>query len=111
MEQWSEIRRKVLVEGVSKRQIRREYKVGSETLKKMLDFPEPPGYRRRVPRGRPKLDAFVGVIDGILAGTRIRRRRASSVTRPSGSLSGCGMSTATPAARSRFAGMWRSGLG
>jgi transposase len=67
MEQWSEIRRKVLVEGVSKRQIRREYRVGSETLKKMLEFPEPPGYRRGVPRGRPKLDAFVCVIDGILA--------------------------------------------
>ena len=67
MELWSEIRRKVLVEGVSKRAIRREYRVGSETLKKMLAFPEPPGYRRQVPRGRPKLGAFVGVIDGILA--------------------------------------------
>jgi transposase len=67
MELWSEIRRKVLVEGVSKRAIRREYRVGSETLKKMLEFPEPPGYRRQVPRGRPKLGAFVGVIEEILA--------------------------------------------
>jgi len=67
MEQWNEIRRKVLVEGVSKRQICREYGVGWWTLEKMLAFPEPPGYRRRVVRGRPKLGAFVGVIDGILA--------------------------------------------
>ena len=67
MEQWSEIRRRVLVEGVSKREICREYGVGWRTLGKMLAFPEPPGYRREVPRSRPKLGAFVGVIDEILA--------------------------------------------
>ena len=67
MEQWSEIRRRVLVEGVSKRQICVEYGLGWRTLEKMLVFPEPPGYRRAVPRGRPKLDAFVAVIDEILA--------------------------------------------
>ena len=67
MELWNEIRRQVLVEGVSKRQVCREYGLGWRTLEKMLDYPEPPGYRRRVPRGRPKLGAFVGVIDGILA--------------------------------------------
>ena len=68
MELWSEIRRKVLVEGVSKRQICREYGVGWRTLGKMLAHAEPPGYRRGLPRGRPKLGAFVGVIDEILAG-------------------------------------------
>src|SRR5712691_6328663 len=67
MEQWSEIRRKVLVEGVSKRQVCREYGLGWRTLEKMLGFPEPPGYRRQVPRGRPRLGPFVGLIDGILA--------------------------------------------
>jgi transposase len=68
MEQWSEVRRRVLVEGVSRRQIYREYGLGWRTLGKMLVHPEPPGYRQRVPRRRPKLDAFVGVIDGILEG-------------------------------------------
>jgi transposase len=68
MELWSEIRRKVLVEGVSKRQICREYGVGWRTLGKMLAHSEPPGYRRQVPRARPRLGAFVGVIDGILVG-------------------------------------------
>jgi transposase len=67
MELWNEIRRKVLVEGVSKRLVCREYGLGWRTLEKMLEFPEPPGYRRRVVRGRPRLGAFVGVIDGILA--------------------------------------------
>jgi transposase len=33
----------------------------------MLAHAEPPGFRREVPRARPKLGAFVGVIDGILA--------------------------------------------
>jgi transposase len=68
MELWSEIRWKVLVEGVSKRQICGEYGVDWRTLGKMLAHAEPPGYRRGLPRGRPKLGAFVGVIDEILAG-------------------------------------------
>lgn len=50
MDLWTEIRRKVLVEGVSKRQIRRDYRIGSETLAKILANPEPPGYRLRVVR-------------------------------------------------------------
>src|SRR3954452_6885584 len=67
MELWSEIRRRVLVEGVSRRQICREYGVGWRTLEKMLAVPEPPGDRGRVPRGWARLGAVVGVIDGILA--------------------------------------------
>src|SRR3974390_3139624 len=66
MEMWSEIRRRVLVEGVSKRQIRREYRIGSETRAKMLANPEPPGYRLTAARSRPKLGAFTAVIDEIL---------------------------------------------
>jgi hypothetical protein len=45
MEKWNEIRRKVLVEGISKRAICRDYGVGWWTLEKMLALPEPPGYR------------------------------------------------------------------
>ena len=66
MEQWSEIRRRVLVEGVSKRSIRRDYRIGSETLEKILVHSEPPGYRQVVSRPRPKLGPFLGVIDEIL---------------------------------------------
>ena len=36
MNEWTEIRRKVLVEGVSKLAIRREYGVGWDTLEKIL---------------------------------------------------------------------------
>jgi len=68
MEQWNEIRRKVLVEGVSKRAICREYGVGWWTLDKMLANPEPPGYRARSQQTQPKLGPFIGIIDAILDG-------------------------------------------
>ena len=50
MQQWNEIRHKVLVESVSKRQIRRDYRAGSVTLEKILSNSEPPGYRQSVER-------------------------------------------------------------
>jgi transposase len=66
MEMWTEIRRKVLVEGVSKREVRREFRIGSETLAKILANAEPLGYRLSVARPKPKLGAFTGVIDEML---------------------------------------------
>lgn len=70
MKLWSEIRRKVLVEGVSKREICRDYQLGWRTLEKILEHPEPPGYRSRVPRALPKLGPFVGLIDEMLESDR-----------------------------------------
>jgi len=66
MEQWTEIRRKVLVDKVSKRQIRRDYRIGAAALEKVLANPEPPGYRSQDPRYKPKLGPFLAVIDEIL---------------------------------------------
>jgi transposase len=66
MQLWTEIRHKVLVEGVSKRTIIRDYGVGWRTLDKMLDLPEPPGYRRSGSRPAPILGPFTGIIDAIL---------------------------------------------
>jgi hypothetical protein len=46
----------------------------------MLSFSVPPGYRRSRPPSRPKLDPFVGVIDGILAedkGRPVKQRHTS----------------------------------
>ena len=48
MEQWAEIRRRVLVEQVSQRQILRETGMHWQTLQKILQHSEPPGYRRGV---------------------------------------------------------------
>ena len=54
------------MEGVSKRSIRRDYRIGSEALDKILAHPEPPGYQMAGPRPKPKLGPFLGVIDEIL---------------------------------------------
>jgi transposase len=66
MENWAEIRRRVLVDGLSKRAACREYGIHWDTLTKILGHPEPPGYRRTAPRPRPKLDPFLPVIHQIL---------------------------------------------
>lgn len=55
MEKWAEIRRRVLVEGVSKRQIMRESGMHWLTLKKILTHSQPPGYAMKEPRQRWKL--------------------------------------------------------
>jgi len=66
MEMWTEIRRKVLVDGASKRSIRRDYRISAGVLEKILAHPEPPGYRQSVARPKPRLGDFLGVIDQIL---------------------------------------------
>ena len=66
MEIWAEIRRRVLVDGLSKRAACRAYNIHWDTLKKILEHAEPPGYRRTVPRPRPTLDPFLPVIHQII---------------------------------------------
>ena len=58
MQLWADIRRRVLVENVSKRPILRETGMHWRTLEKVLANPEPSGYRAKAPRGRPKLDRW-----------------------------------------------------
>ena len=53
MDWWMEIRKKVLVEGASKRAVQREYGIHWETLEKILTHSSPPGYRME--KERPKL--------------------------------------------------------
>jgi transposase len=66
MEEWSEIRRRVLVEGLSKRAACREYGLHWHTLQKMLEHSEPPGYRVAQPRVKRKIGPFLGLIEEIL---------------------------------------------
>ena len=44
-------------------------------MKKILRYTEPPGYRRRQPAPRPKLDPFTDIIDRILADDRTVHRK------------------------------------
>jgi transposase len=66
MENWAEIRRRVFVDGQSKRSVCREFDIHWDTLQKILGHPQPPGYRRSGPRHRPRLEPFLPVIHQIL---------------------------------------------
>ena len=66
MEQWSEVRRRVLTGELSKRQACKEYRLHWDTLEKMLQHEEPPGYRQKKPRAKPVLGPFVELICEIL---------------------------------------------
>jgi transposase len=66
MDKWTEIRRRVLVDGQSKRSVCREFDIHWDTLVKVLGHSEPPGYRQGQPRHKPKIGPFLGVIEEIL---------------------------------------------
>ncbi len=58
MEQWVDIRQRVLRDGVSKRQILRETGLHWTTLKKILEHPSPPGYQRQKRPDKPKIGPY-----------------------------------------------------
>jgi len=66
MDEWMTIRRRVLVEGVSKRQILRETGMHWTTLEKILAYGEPPGYQRRREPEKPKIGPFLPWIAEVL---------------------------------------------
>lgn len=70
MKQWTDIRRRVLRGGVSKRQILRETGMHWTTLDRILDHSKPPGYRVQRLRQKPKLGPYVDRIRQILAEDR-----------------------------------------
>ncbi|MBS50767.1 MAG: IS21 family transposase, partial [Sphingobium sp.] len=57
-------------DGMSQRAAAKRFNVSRETVRKMLSFSSPPGYRRQSVPQRPKLDGFVAIIDGWLEGDR-----------------------------------------
>lgn len=66
MEQWAEIRHRVLVKGESKRKVLRDTGVHHTTLEKMLEHSGPPGYRREAAYSRPKIGPYEDRIRQIL---------------------------------------------
>ena len=50
-------------DGMSERAAARHFGISRESVKKMLCFSVPPGYRRTAPVRRPKLDGFTEIID------------------------------------------------
>ena len=60
------VRRAVMVEGMSIREASRVFGLHRDTVRKMLAYSVPPGYRRQIAPRKPKLQSFTGVIDRIL---------------------------------------------
>jgi len=75
MKKWAEIRRLVKVEKRSKRSVCRQFGIHWDTLIKILEHPEPPGYRQAQPRAKLKIGPFLGVIDEILEGDKKVHRK------------------------------------
>ena len=66
VEMYLRVRRACFVEGMSVREAARVFGLHRDTVRKMLMYSVPPGYRREQPPRRPKLDPYKGVIDRIL---------------------------------------------
>jgi transposase len=67
VELYAQVRYAVQIEGMSKRAAARRFGLDPRTVGKMMMFSVPPGYVRMKPPVRPKLDAFIAIIDKILA--------------------------------------------
>ena len=70
VELYGRVRHACHIEGLSQREAARRFGIHRSTVRKMLAFSIPPGYRRSKPPAHPKLDAFTAVIDQILAADR-----------------------------------------
>ena len=66
VELYVRVRRACMVEGMSTREAARVFGLHRDTVRKMLEYSVPSGYRRQSPPRRPKLDPYHGVIDRIL---------------------------------------------
>ena len=64
------VRLAVVDERLSHHEAGRRFGINRRTVKKMLSYSVPPGYRRTKPVRRPKLDGFTGIVDAILEADR-----------------------------------------
>jgi transcriptional regulator with XRE-family HTH domain len=86
VELYGRVRHACQIEGLSQREAARRFGLHRNTVRKMLAFSVPPGYRRTKPAARPKLDPFTPIIDGILEadGSAPPKQRHTSLLHGSG---------------------------
>ena len=75
VELYAAVRLAVVDEGLSHREAGRRFGIDRRTVKKMLSYSAPPGYRRTKPVRRPRLDGFTGIVDTILEADRDEPRK------------------------------------
>ena len=75
VELYARVRHAVQIEGISARAAADRFGINPRTVAKMLKFSVPPGYVRKKPAARPKLDPFIGIIDAILLADRERPKK------------------------------------
>ena len=96
VELYARVRRACHVEGMSTREASRVFGVDRKTVRKMLSFSVPPGYRRSAPPRRPKLGPFTE--SSIGSWKTIGPATASNGTLRSASSTASGTSTVSRAA-------------
>ena len=77
MEQWTSIRHRILREGVSRREIQRETGMHWETVKKILDHPTPPPFKKS-PRAKPKIGPYLDEIKSIIESDKVLLKKAKT---------------------------------
>ena len=75
------VRHAVRIEGLSERAAARRFGIDPRTVNKMMKFSVPPGYVRKKPPAKPKLDPFIVVIDGILGDDKLRPKKQQHTAR------------------------------
>ena len=81
MELYARIRHAVQIEGMSERAAADRFGVNARTVSKMMKFSVPPGYVRKKPPFRLKLDEFTGIIDAIVAADKGRPKKQRHTSR------------------------------
>jgi len=60
---------------MSQREAAKHFNISRDSVRKMMAYAEPPGYRRHAPVRRPKLETFILIIDAWLEGDRSVHRK------------------------------------
>ena len=66
------VRRACMVEGMSVREASRVFGLHRDTVRKMLAYSAPPGYRRQDPPRRPRLEPFTGVLETVAVAVHLQ---------------------------------------
>ena len=67
VQMYEQVRRAVLINNISKREVARIYGINRRTVSKMCKHPMPPGYTRKQKHRYPKLGGHIATIDQILS--------------------------------------------